>query len=142
MADTTPLEVITFVPWVDPLVDPYRIDPTGHYSRLAWLPLLGPTSWVLIGTIAQHLDIEPEVTWQLQDLARDHGLGRPGRPSFVLRRSLQRLERFGLLRFEGAPVARVRTNMPPLTPRQIARSPRHVRQLHELSYPHRQRRQA
>ena len=75
MADTTPLEVITFVPWVDPLVDPYRIDPTGHYSRLAWLPLLGPTSWVLIGTIAQHLDIEPEVTWQLQDLRlEDAGL--------------------------------------------------------------------
>jgi len=30
MAYTTPLEVITFVPWVDPLVDPYCIDPTGH----------------------------------------------------------------------------------------------------------------
>ena len=105
MADIGPLEVITFTPWTDPVVDRFEIDPSGHYSRIAWLPILGPTSWLLLGTISQHLAHEPAVAWRLADLARDHGLGRPDRPGFVVVRSLRRLEHFRLLRFEAMDAA-------------------------------------
>lgn len=134
MADVTPLEAVTFTTWTDPIVDPYGIDPSGTYSRTAWLPILGPTSWLMLGTIAQRLALEPAVTWRLGDLARDHGVGRPDRPGFIVRRSLQRLERFDLLRFEASDRALIRTHMPPLGERQLRRSAPHVRQLHEQIY--------
>ena len=134
MADVTPLEVVTFTPWTDPIVDPYGIDPSGHYSRTAWLPILGPTSWLMLGTITQHLAAEPAVTWRLGDLARDHGVGRPDRPGFIVLRSLQRLEHFGLLRFEAGDRALIRTHVPPLGERQLRRSASHVRQLHEQTF--------
>ena len=105
MADIAPLEVITATPWTDPVVDRFELDPSGQYSRIAWLPILGPTSWLLLGTISQHPAHEPAVAWRLADLARDHGLGRPDRPGFVVVRSLRRLEHFRLLRFEAMDTA-------------------------------------
>ena len=142
MADVTPLEVVTFTPWTDPVVDPYGIDPSGHYSRTAWLPILGPTSWLLLGTITQQLAVERAVTWRLADLARDHGIGRPDRPGFIVVRSLRRLEYFGLLRFETIDRALIRTSMAPLGERQLRRSAPHVRQLHDEIYGLAQRREA
>jgi hypothetical protein len=131
MADVTPLELITFNAWTDPVLDSYGIGPSGHYSRVAWLPIVGPSSWLLLGTIAEHLELEPEVTWRVADLARDHGLGRPDSPGFIVLRSLRRLEYFGLLRFETPDRALVRTGLPPLSTRQLRRSAPHVRQLHD-----------
>jgi hypothetical protein len=135
MADIAPIEVITFTPWTDPVVDRFAIDPAGDYSRIAWLPILGPTSWLLLGTISQQLTDEPEVTWRLADLARDHGLGRPDRPSLVVVRSLRRLEHFGLLRFKATDQALIRTQLPPLGASQLRRSAPHVRLLHQLTFP-------
>ena len=142
MADVTPLEVVTFTPWTDPVVDPYGIDPSGHYSRTAWLPILGPTSWLLLGTIAQQLAGEPAVTWRLADLGRDHGVGRPDRPGPFVVRSLRRLELFGLLRFQALDRALIRTRMAPLSERQLRRSAPHVRQLHDEIYRLPRRREA
>jgi hypothetical protein len=135
MADITPLEVITFTPWTDPVLDQFAIDPSGHYSRIAWLPILGPTSWLLLGTISQHLADHPAVTWRLADLARDLGLGRPDRPGFVVVRSLRRLEHFWLLRFEATDRALIRTKLPPLSASQLRRSAPHVREAHQLTFP-------
>ena len=57
MADTTPLEVITFMPWIDPLVDPYRIDPTRATTAASpGSPSSDRPAGSCIGTIAQHLD--------------------------------------------------------------------------------------
>jgi len=142
MADIAPLEVITFTPWTDPVVDRFEIDPSDHYSRIAWLPILGPTSWLLLGTISQHLAHEPAVAWRLADLARDHGLGRPDRPGFVVVRSLRRLEHFRLLRFEATDRALIRTMLPPLGASQLRRSAPHVRRMHNLTFPRQQARGA
>jgi hypothetical protein len=135
MADIAPLEVITFTPWTDPVVDRFEIHPAGRYSRIAWLPILGPTSWLLMGTFSQHLAHQPAVTWRLADLARDHGLGQPDRPGCVVTRSLRRLAYFQLLRFEATDRALIRTMLPPLSAGQLRRSAPHVRQLHNLTFP-------
>jgi hypothetical protein len=142
MADTEPLEVVTFNKWVDPTVDCFDIDPAGHYSRIAWLPIIGPSSWVILGTVALHLQADQSVTWQLSDLARDHGLGRPDRPSLIVARTLRRLEYFGLIRFESPDVALARTRMPPLSASQLRRSASPVRYLHDQSFPRATRRRA
>jgi hypothetical protein len=131
MADTAPFEVVTFKPWIDPVIDHFDIDPAGHYSRIAWLPIIGPSSWVILGTVALRLHADQSVTWQLSELARDHGLGRPDRPSLIVARTLRRLEYFGLIRFEAPDVAQARTKMPPLSGRQLRRCASHVRVLHD-----------
>ena len=66
-----------------------------------------------LGTVALHLQSEPTVTWQLSDLARDHGLGRPDQPNAIVVRTLKRLEYFGLIRFESPDAAQARTKCHP-----------------------------
>src|SRR5207253_2680263 len=38
---------------------PRRLRPDRTYSRLAWLPIIGPSSWLLWGTIATQLRAQP-----------------------------------------------------------------------------------
>ena len=111
MADIAPLEVITFTPWTDPVVDRFEIDPSGHYSRIAWLPILGPTSWLLLGTISQHLAHEPAVAWRLADLARSRS--RATRPAQLRRRPQPPAPR-------AFPAAAVRSHRPGAHPHHVA----------------------
>ena len=66
--------------------------PDGVYSRTCWLPVLGPTSWVLWGTVAQELDEMAPSVHRPDELTRALGLGRLER----LLKALQRLDRFGI----------------------------------------------
>jgi hypothetical protein len=137
MQDTTPLEIVTFEPWADPVVEHLDIDPTDNYSRIAWLPILGPTSWVILGTITTQLADEASVTWKLEDLAEAHGIGgHLGRSTSILARTLKRLNQFGFIRATDHGIVLVRTKMPPLTHRQLRRSASHVSQLHQDIFGH------
>ncbi len=143
MADPAPIEIITFKPWEDPIVDQFDLSPTCYYSRLAWLPILGPASWVMLGSISLHLQHLPSVTWRISDLGRDHGLGNPARPNHITVRTLAGLERFSLIHFEFPAMARARTKMPPLSPAQLRRAPRHVQLVHrQMMREHQQQRGA
>lgn len=66
--------------------------PDGQYSRTCWLPVLGPTAWVLWGTVARELDEMAPAVHRPAELTRAVGLGRPER----LLKALQRLDRFGI----------------------------------------------
>ena len=67
--------------------------PTGDYSRLHWLPVLGPTSWLLWGTLTSRLEVSDEsIVVGVDTLTVELGLGRPDR----LLKALERLEHFGL----------------------------------------------
>lgn len=66
--------------------------PEGVYSRTCWLPVLGPTSWVLWGTVARELDDTGPAIYRHDELTRALGLGRPER----LLKALRRLDRFGI----------------------------------------------
>lgn len=66
--------------------------PDGVYSRTCWLPVLGPTSWVLWGSVAHELDEMAPAVHCADKLTRALGLGRTQR----LTRALQRLDRFGI----------------------------------------------
>lgn len=65
-------------------------DPSDEYSRACWLPVLGPTSWVLWGTVASTLAGRVTATFDVDELTHALGLGRPRR----LVKALNRLERF------------------------------------------------
>jgi hypothetical protein len=129
-------DIVTFVPWADPVVDPHGQDPNGDFSRLAWLPIIGPTAWLLWGTIAAQLRRDADVTWRLEDLATAHGLGTSVSRNAPIRRSLTRLDLFGLVgpvEADGEVYA-VRLTAPPLRRRHLKNLPDWVAELQAQTF--------
>lgn len=68
--------------------------PDGAYSRICWLPILGPTAWTLWGQIGHDFD-DPTATVASHapsDLTAALGLGRTAR----LHKAIGRLDHFGV----------------------------------------------
>lgn len=115
--------VLRFAPWGE--AAKYDNSPDGSYSRSAWLPTLGPSSWVLWTTLADDLRKHPSparVFWSPQELARAIGLGHKedGRGTPPVIRAIDRLVRFGLLEYGGetpdhVTLYRVRLSVPTRT---------------------------
>ncbi|MGH9242724.1 MAG: hypothetical protein ACRD29_00045 [Acidimicrobiales bacterium] len=123
-------EIITFDPWPDPAIDPYGQDPNGDWSRLAWLPIIGPSSWLVCGTLAAQLRHDPHVTWGVQDLAAAHGLHGTTSRTGPMRRTVARLCQFRLVAdTDGVDRFVVRLTAPPLFRRQLSRLPVYVAEL-------------
>ena len=75
--------------WPDDIYDNYAEPVYGAYSRAAWLPRLGPTSWLLWTTLASRLVVADEdVTIDLGTIATSLGVGSPGRHGWALTRSV------------------------------------------------------
>jgi hypothetical protein len=129
MVDADP-PTVTFDCWVDPVIDSWGIDPASSYSRSGWLPIIGPSSWLVWSTVAEQLRHEHPVTWRLEDLAQAHGLGSRIVRSSPIVRTLVRLQQFYLVRATESGLLLVRMSVPPLTRRQLARLPSFVAQLH------------
>ena len=135
------LHLLTFEPWADPAVDHYDSHPEGTYSRLAWLPVIGPSSWLMWGTLASQLRREPQVTWDLTALAEAHGLQRGAGQHGMVRRTLTRLTQFRLVAPVDETLHLVRLTAPPVTRRQLERLPVFVVELHQQTFaqdPHRE----
>src|SRR4051794_22695139 len=101
-------DLLTFQRWPDPPIDRYdnppdlppshrspappsgRYDtpPDGAVSRICWLPIIGPTSWLVWGTLATQLRHEPTVTWEPANLAEAHGIARSISHNGPMRRTL------------------------------------------------------
>jgi hypothetical protein len=135
------LQLLTFEPWADPAVDAFDTHPEGTYSRLAWLPIIGPSSWLMWGTLASQLRREPQVTWELTALAEAHGLQRGAGQHGMVRRTVTRLTQFRLLAAIDDTHHLVRLTAPPVTSRQLERLPAFVAELHQQTFaqdPHRE----
>ena len=128
------LDLISFEPWPDPSIDGYGSDPEGTYSRLAWLPVIGPSSWLMWGTLAAQLRRDPQVTWELTALAEAHGLQRGAGRHGMVRRTLTRLSQFRLLAAVDDTHHLVRLTAPPVTRRQLERLPAFVAELHQQTF--------
>ena len=128
-------ELLTFEPWPDPVIDGFGQDPDGTYSRLAWLPQIGPSSWLVWTTLAAQLRREPSVSWDLTALAEAHGLHRGDGRHGMVRRTLARLCQFRLLDAADANRYVVRLSAPPVGRRQLERLPRFVIELHRNIFP-------
>lgn len=135
-------EVLTFEPWADPLIDGFDCHPESTYSRLGWLPVIGPSSWLVWGTLAAQLRREPEVRWELAVLAEAHGLSRSNARHGMVRRTLARLCQFRLLADTGEDRYLVRLTTPPLPRRQLERLPAYVAELHDATFARHPSRQA
>lgn len=127
-------DTIVFEPWIDEHTTAHPFEPVdGTFSRLAWLPTIGPSSWLVWGTLAGQLHHEPRVTWRLEDLALAHGLGHGAGRTSLVARTLERLTRFRLLADTGEAML-VRLGAPPLHHRQLDRLPAFVGELQRRTF--------
>lgn len=83
-----------------------------------WLPILGPTSTVLLATITRHLSTVSGFTCQLDELGARVGV----KPS-IARKSLDRLTQFHAATWQPVDVMTVRLFLPALGPGYLARLP-------------------
>jgi hypothetical protein len=108
--------------WSDPLVEALGHDPRSYYAERFWLPVLGPSTILLLRLAATELDCSP-AGWELElgELARRLGLGdRVGQRAPVIR-TLARCVDFEMMRPCGALTLEVRRRLPPLARRHLAR---------------------
>ncbi len=125
-------DVLEFSRWKDPIVERVGYDACGDYVELFWLPIIGPTSTWLLRRLAILAVLHPGgFTVDGPDTAQSLGLGPDAGPRSSFAKSLQRLSIFGLIRSDANHYA-VRTVVPPLTMKHLARLPEHLQSAHSL----------
>lgn len=118
--------------WSDPLIDDLGHDPRSAYVERFWLPVLGPSTVLLLRRLAEQLDTAPDgFDVHLGDVAAQLGLGfRNGRHQPLLR-AIDRACTFGAARQLGDDSLAVRRNLAPLSRRQLQRLSLSLQQEHE-----------
>ena len=109
--------------WWDAALSRGGHDVTTAYVETFWLPVLGPSSTLLLRWCARRLPEHPGgLTVAVADVAAHLGLGRSGSRNGPVLRSLARLCRFGLAReLDGG--FEVRPHVPPLGDHLVRRLP-------------------
>ncbi len=128
-------ESISVQPWPDPILDAVGHDPRSLYVETFWLPILGPTSVLLLRLLAQRFDREGDrIELPVIETSQALGIGTRAGESSPLRRTIARLARFEIAcRQEGqaGPVLAVRRAVPPLDSRHLRRLPAHLQHAHD-----------
>jgi len=128
------IDVLTFHPWPDPAIDPFAQDPNGDWSRLAWLPIIGPSSWLMWGTLAAQLGLEPDVSWTVEALGAAHGLSGSTARNGPTRRTIARLCQFRIISEVSDTEFLVRMTAPRLSRRMLERLPEFVGELQDQAF--------
>lgn len=119
---TTPDTTLTFyAAEPDPASQLFPEPIDGRFSRLAWLPQLGPTAWLIWSAVALDARTDSPTITTLTQLAADHGVGAE-----VARRAIGRLERFSIATLVSIDIWTVRSTAAPLSDAQLRRLPGRV----------------
>lgn len=117
---------ITIRRWDDSVVDDYGLAANGDYSRTLWLPIIGPTSWLLWGSLAARLPEDGSaLACDVRELAEELGVAPMVSKNARLPRSVVRLTTAKLLHGRDGEY-RVRLCAPLVTARQLAKLPDHI----------------
>jgi hypothetical protein len=110
------------------------VEPSSSYVETYWLPILGPSAtWTLRRVAGWLSTAPPSGVWiPVEPLARSLGLGSASGRNCPMRRTLARLVDFRLAQIhEDRDLLAMRTLIPPLTTRQVARLPEHLAPHHD-----------
>jgi hypothetical protein len=132
LATVEPLHTLTVRPWPDDVLDRVGLDPRSAYVERFWLPVLGPSSILLLRRLAAELERSPDqVELAIEDTARSLGLGSRGGRSSPFLRTVGRCCQFRLAHLDDADgVLLARRMLPPLTRPQVMRLPEPLQQSH------------
>ena len=121
LADRPSLEVFA---WPDEVIDSLGHDPYDTYCEQFWLPIAGPSVYLLGRRFVIWLAENPDgVTVPLVPLSAAIGLGQGTGRNAPLIRSLARMVAFGLARVDPGDRLSVRRKWPPLTAARARRLP-------------------
>jgi len=127
-----PHPTVTIRHWPDQVLDQFGHDPRSNYVERYWLPILGPSSTLLMRFLAARFDEEPDAfELNLREASRCIGVGinnTPGAPFF---RTLERVISFGFGQLIDDRLLVMRSRMPSLTRRQVLRLPRKLQREHD-----------
>lgn len=108
--------------WRDPVIDDLGFDPRSRYVERFWLPVLGPSTLLLLRRMAEELDAAPGgFELHLADAAGWLGLGVRGGRQQPLLRAVDRACTFGAARLVDTTTLSVRRRLAPLGARQVQR---------------------
>lgn len=136
-----------FEAWDDPTIDELGHDVLDHdtpagqppYCETFWLPVIGPTTLLLLRRANQHLQVERDASVPTELLPKSLGLGSGIGRSSRLADTIARAERFGLARLDRqGEHLEVRTHLPPLNNGLQKQLPEPLRALHQHLYTARQ----
>ncbi|HET9733519.1 MAG TPA: hypothetical protein VFP54_12670 [Acidimicrobiales bacterium] len=120
--------------WPDQVIDRLGHDPHDSYCERFWLPVVGPSVYLLGRRFADWLDANPDgLTVPLGPLSAAIGLGQGTGRSSPLIRSLARMVAFGLARIDPGDRLAVRRRWPPLTVARASRLPVWLAQDHDAA---------
>jgi len=125
--------IITIVPWPDALAEAHGHPAHGEYVEHFWLGILGPTATWLLRRCAGLVSDRPEGSVvDLNVLAHSLGLAYHHGRHNPFSRGFDRCIMFGLMRHMtvAPPVFAVRTSVPPLSLRHLARLPESLQTAH------------
>lgn len=123
---------VVVAPWRDPVVERVGFDACGDYVELFWLGILGPTATLLLRRLAVTVVLHPRgFVLDTSSTAGALGLGTDSGERSTFARSLGRLVMFGLARRRTQRLE-VRTVVPPLSLKHLARLPDHLQSAHAL----------
>lgn len=127
----TALEPLRVLSWGVP-DDLPRFGPTTPYAEGVWLPVLGPTSFLLWRQLSRCLTVHPAgVTVHPASLAAGLGVGAGAGNQSPVARSLRRLHRFGVVRLVHDGLVLAHRGLPPVLPYQLDRLHPGVRAIHD-----------
>lgn len=122
---------ITVRPWWDAALAVRGFDPRSTYAERFWLPVVGPSSLLMMRRFARGLDEHPSgFRVALADTGRALGLGAGTGRASPVNRTIDRACTFGLARRRTVDHLEVRTHLPPLNARQLERLPAVLRRAH------------
>jgi hypothetical protein len=116
-----------------------RFPTRSRYVERIWLPVLGPTPVLLLRLLAEFIEASPSgsATLDSRTVSISLGLGKGVGNSATLARSLRRLQRFRLIAPTDDGELLVRTEVPPVSERDVAAMPSWLRDLHDGLMPSR-----
>lgn len=129
---TLPTDQLHVTAWLDPVVDLLGHDPRSAYVERFWLPVLGPTTTLLLRRLAAGLETAPDgFDLPILDTSRALGLGTKGGRNAPFLRAVARSTKFRLTQPAGPGGLAVRRRVPPLTRSQLERLPAPLRDEHD-----------
>lgn len=126
-----PTDHVRVVAWPDPVIDRLGHDPRSPYAEKYWLPIIGPSTYLLLRRLATGLDENPDgFDLGLLDGANALGLGTRGGRNAPFIRAIARSIQFKLCRHDRDTLT-VRRRLAPLTQHQVARLSPELRDDHD-----------